>query len=105
MRLPARLGGIGVVDPSQKGSIYYENSKSITAPLVNIILDQARVCLPEITKAQINAKNYLHNPRSQHERIDASQIIDKLPPDLHRLAYYASVVMPCLQHITEEVKI
>ena len=67
-----------------KGSIYYENSKSITTLLVNIILDQARVCPPEITKAQINAKNYLHNSRSQHERID-SQIIDKLPPDLQRL--------------------
>ena len=40
--------------------------KSITTPLVNVILDQARVCPPEITKAEINAKNCLHNSRSQH---------------------------------------
>ena len=90
MGLPAGLGGIGAIDPSQKGSIYYENSKSITTPLVNAILDQARVCPPEITKAQINAKNYLHNLRRQYERINGSQIIDKLPSDLQRLVEISS---------------
>ena len=69
MGLPARLREIGVIDPSQKGSIYYKNSKSITTPLVHVILDQARVCPPEITKVQINAKNYLHNSRiHEHTR-------------------------------------
>ena len=29
MGLPARLGGIGVIDPSKKGSFYYENSNQL----------------------------------------------------------------------------
>ena len=84
MGLPARLGGLGVIDPSQKGSIYYENSKSITTPLVNVIIDQARVCPSETTKAQINAKNQLRNSRRQHEKVVASEIIVKLSPNLQR---------------------
>ena len=46
MRLPARLGGLGITDPSQKSSTFYENSKLITAPIVNIIIDQSRVSPP-----------------------------------------------------------
>ena len=84
MRLTARLGGLGVIDPSQKGSIYYENSKSITTPLVNVIIDEARVCPSESTKAQINAKNQLRNSRRLHEKVVGSEIIVKLSPNLQR---------------------
>ena len=38
MGLPARLGGLGLIDPSQQGSIHYENSVSITRSLVKAIL-------------------------------------------------------------------
>ena len=56
MGLPARLGGIGVIDPCQKGSIYYKYSESITTPLVNVILDQARVYLLKLLKPKSTRK-------------------------------------------------
>ena len=89
-RLPARLGGLGLVDPSQQGSLHYENSVSITRPLVKEILDQARESSPDIIKAQMKVKSYLRNSKRQQERADASQIIDKLSPDLQRLMEISS---------------
>ena len=83
-RLPARLGGLGLIDPSQQDSLHYENSVSITRPLVKAILDQARESSPDIIKAQMKVKSYLRNSKRQQERADASQIIDKLSPDLQR---------------------
>jgi hypothetical protein len=84
MGLPARLGGLGITDPSLKSSTFYENSKSITAPIVNIIIDQSRVSPPEIKKAQINEKNHTRNLRRRHEKAEANLIAERLPPNLQR---------------------
>ena len=84
MGLPARLGGLGLVDPSQQGSIYYENSVSITRSLVKAILDQARESSPDIIKDQMKVMSYLRSSKRQQERADASQIINKLSSDLQR---------------------
>ena len=84
MRLPARLGGLGITDPSQKSFTFYENSKLITAPIVNIIIDQSRVSPPEIKKAQINEKNHTRNLRRRHEKAEANLIAERLPPNLQR---------------------
>ena len=84
MGLPARLGGLGITDPSQKSSTFYENSKLITAPIVNIIIDQSRVSPPEIKKAQINEKNHTRNLRRRHEKAEANLIAERLPPNLQR---------------------
>ena len=54
MGLPARFGGL---DHSKRSSTFYENSRSITAPIVNVIIDQSTVSPPEIKLADINAKN------------------------------------------------
>jgi hypothetical protein len=84
MGLPARLGGLGITDLSQKISTFYKNSKSITAPIVNIIIYQSRVSPPEIKKAQINEKNHTRNLRRRHEKAEANLIAERLPPNLQR---------------------
>ena len=82
------LGGSGLIDPSQQASSCYENLESITRPLVNVIPDQARECSPDVIKVQMNVKNYLLNLIRQLDRAHASQIIDKLPPNLQRSIEY-----------------
>jgi hypothetical protein len=84
MGLPARPGALGITDPSQKSSTFYENSKLITTPIVNIIIDQTRVSPPEIKKAQISEKNHTCNLRRRHEKTEANLIAERLPPNLQR---------------------
>ena len=67
-----------IIDPSQKSSTFYENSKLITAPIVNIIIDQSRVSPPEIKKAQINEKNHTCNLQRRHEKAEANLIAERL---------------------------
>ena len=38
--LPPRMGGLGIIIPSQLSEIYYNNSKAVTAPLVYHIVNQ-----------------------------------------------------------------
>ena len=84
MGLPARLGGLCITDPSQRSSTFYENSKSITVPIVNIIIDQSRVSPAEIKKAQISAKNHTRNVQRRHEKAEANLITERLLPNLQR---------------------
>ena len=52
MALPAHLGGLGIINPSRKSTTYYSNSSSITAPLVNLIIQQSKM-LPSDVSARI----------------------------------------------------
>jgi hypothetical protein len=79
MGLLARFGGL---DHSKRSSTFYENSRSITVPIVNVIIDQSRVSPPEIKKAEINAKNHTHNVRRRHEKVEGNLIAARLPPNL-----------------------
>ncbi len=54
MALPARLGGMGVFDPSKRSTNHYLNSKSITAPLTTLILQQSATCSQETERTQID---------------------------------------------------
>ena len=43
MALPARLGGLGVTNPVKQAAIQHHTSREVTAPLVNLILEQSKV--------------------------------------------------------------
>ena len=66
----------------------YENSKSITAPIVNSIIGQSRVSPPEIKKAQVNEKNHTRNLRIKSTESDRSFYWERS----FNMAYRASVV-------------
>ena len=84
MALPARLGGLGIINPSRKSTTHYDNSLSITAPLVDLIAHQPKMCPPETRRIQINVKNRSHARQRQSERVEANEIANKLPPNLWR---------------------
>ena len=42
MALPARLGGLGIIDPSRQSATQHNASMKITAPLVTLILQQSQ---------------------------------------------------------------
>ena len=84
MALPTRLGGLGIANPSHRSSTHFNNSNAITAPLVNLILQQSNVYPPETRRAQLRAKNHSRITRRQHEQAEANEITKNLPPNLQR---------------------
>ena len=54
--LPARLGGLGVVDPSQYSAFQFSASVAITAPLVQSILQQSSASSADVLCDQLEAK-------------------------------------------------
>ena len=90
MALPARLGGIGVFNPSRRSTSHYRNSQAITTPLTDLIIQQSTVCSPEIERAQTVARRHAHNVKRQHEKREAEELIDRLPPDLQRAMQVSS---------------
>ena len=57
MALPARLGGLGIIDPSHQSATQHNASMKITAPLVTLILQQSHSYPTEAKIEQIEAKN------------------------------------------------
>ena len=84
MALPARLGGLGIINPSHKSTIHYSNSNSITAPLVDLIVQQSKICPPETRSIQMDAKNRSRTRQRQNEKAEANEIANKLPSNLQR---------------------
>ncbi len=70
--LPARLGGMEVFDPSKRSTNQYLNSKSITAPLTTLILQQSATCSPETER------------KRHHRKMEAEDLSNRLPLDLQR---------------------
>ena len=54
--LPARLGGLGVVDPSQYSAFQFSASVAITAPLVQSILQRSSASSADVLCDQLEAK-------------------------------------------------
>ena len=82
--LPARLGGLGVANPSHKSSTHFNNSKLTTAPLVDLIVQQANSISVETRRSQIRAKNHIRMSQRQFEKAKATKVASKLPYNLQR---------------------
>ena len=59
LALPTRLGGLGIADPSKQATPQRTacTLTNITAPLVELIVDQSEMYAPEMKAAQTRAKN------------------------------------------------
>ena len=68
LALPARLGGLGIFDPSKKSILHYSTCETISAPLVHLILDQSEEYAPEVKEAQTRMR---HNARKFHRQCEA----------------------------------
>ena len=58
--LPARLGGLGIQDPTKVAKQQFENSSMVSSPLTSNICQQRYTCNDEIRRSQEQAKNEVH---------------------------------------------
>ena len=83
LALPVRLGGLGIRDPSTTSSESFQSSKSITAPLVTLILSQdTNESIDPDTSSIIKKEVKKRNRQRQDEQ--AQVVYDQLTPELKR---------------------
>ena len=79
MALPARLGGLGIVNQTHQATTQYSSSKKITAPLTALILEQSHEYPSVVKNEQMGAKTLIHNARRRHEDMLSKEMKEKLP--------------------------
>ena len=65
MALPPRLGGLGIINPAKYSSFQFSSSVSITAPLVDLILQQSPIYSNEVLTSQFAAKQQVIHTHRQ----------------------------------------
>ena len=83
--LPFRLEGLGIPNPSLLSNDQYANSLSVTAPFINLLVNQCDSIPSDVFSAQLNAKQIIRNSRSRALRERSITIRSDLPPPLQRL--------------------
>ena len=84
LALPARLGGLGIINPCKKSVLHYSASKTITAPLVRLIMDQSEEYAPEVNAVQTRMKNNARKFHRQYEARTANDLKESLPTKLQK---------------------
>ena len=82
--LPARLGGLGILDPCKKSMLQYSTCEKISAPLVCLILDQSEVYTPEVKAAQARMRNHVRKLHKDFEAKTANDVKERLPTKLQK---------------------
>ena len=71
LALPAHLGGLGVSDPCKKSMLHYSMCKTISAPLLCLILEQSEAYALEVKEAQARMGN---NAQKFHRLYEEQQM-------------------------------
>ena len=94
LALPARFGGLGIVDPTAIVTSQREASKAISKPLVALILRNGESCtdiemtntsfartgdVRQAQEQQQQVKRRMRNQRQQEQQAEAESVIDQLP--------------------------
>ena len=83
--LPARLGGIGVIDPTDLPEKQLHGSREMCFPLVKLITDQGGDVLAALSE-QVGIKQKLEKKRAASLQAEALLTTSTLPPSLQRCA-------------------
>ena len=84
LALPARLGGLGVIDPTRLSDSHHTSSKNVSAPLVSLILDQSTTYPTNCKESQKKSKSIARNLRRLHEKNRATELSNRLPTSMQR---------------------
>ena len=84
LALPVRHGGLGIIDPSKRSDLHHSACERITAPLVELILNQSKSYSPQVRTTQQRAKNNTRTLRRLQEAREANEIRERLPPQMKR---------------------
>ena len=82
LALPARLGGLGLLNPSHLSTTEYSASMKVTQPLVDQIIKQDEKYGYKILQDQHSAKAEVHKSKQEEHSNAASTLKDILPPSL-----------------------
>ena len=84
LALPARLGGLGILDPCRTSALHYSTCETISAPLVRLILDQSETYAPEIKEAQARMRNNARKFHRQYETRTENDLKEDLSTKLQK---------------------
>ena len=84
LALPARHGGLGILDPCRTSELHYSTCETISAPLVPLILDQSETYAPEIKEAQARMSNNARKFHRQYEARTANDLKEDLSTKLQK---------------------
>ena len=83
LALPARLGGLGVINATTLPAAQHPASLKVCAPLVKLILDQGGDILPAQSQ-QRHIRHQLAKDRDTFQQARAKELVSHLPPPLQR---------------------
>ena len=84
LELPIRLGGLGIVNPTNTADTHHDNSLKITAPLTALILQQ-EIAYPHNTKEkQATIKHTLKAESRKKQTAESARLCVELTPSLQR---------------------
>ena len=84
LELPARLGGLGIMNPSRSATIHHCNSRRISAPLTTAILKQEKAFSQDVNSEQLVIKQCVKKEKRRLLAEEASRLHEDLPPKLQR---------------------
>lgn len=84
LALPARLGGLSLVVPSQSASFEHSSSVKVTAPLAALIVQQNPILTATTSADQQQAKQEVRLLCHQQQTTTAKQLEHELPRHLKR---------------------
>ena len=84
LALPARLGGLGIINPTVLASTEFDFSLSIASPLSNLIAGQCQEYTFDCFEAQHNAKKAAHQERRNKAEASAFTIKNSASEPLRR---------------------
>ena len=91
LALPARLGGLGIVNPIKLSSSEHQASINISAPLRDLILEQNHEYPFECLEAQSNAKRDVHKQNRDKTMASAASLRVTIPKSRQRAMDLAQV--------------
>ena len=88
--LPARLGGMGILDPSIRSDDEFNASSRVTAPLIRLMEQRCDELTYEVFVDQLNAKRDIQHERRESSAQTSSTLHEKVPPALSKAMDLAS---------------
>ena len=104
--LPARLGGLGIGNPTNLSSIEFSASNKITEPLQSLILLQSGIYSNDVRNTQISLKSEIRHLKSSNSLSAKADLLERAPANLKRSVEVASekgasgwlIVLPWQEH-------
>ena len=84
LALPARFGGLGIVNPVQLSSVKYDASTRVTSPLQSLLLSQSGLCSDDVQSTQLSLRSAVKSSKSNAIVSTKDALIEQAPPSLKR---------------------